>query len=178
MKTLFGLCLLGAVLINSTLRAAPKGAAPAVWRQDVTRLSIPSVPAQGKIHGQSFTVDRAEIVNGVLSLKQGKDLFGDRRFSVHLSLKPGEKPDGRLFTAGRQSGFDAPRVFMEWRINKDKLPETLVVKSYTMRLQFGTTRNGKLPGSIYLCVMDPHKSFVVGQFEAAATPKAILDQME
>jgi hypothetical protein len=47
-----------------------------------------------------------------------------------------------------------------------------------MRLQFGTAKNGKLPGSIYLCVMDPHKSFVVGQFEAAASSKANLDQME
>src|SRR5688572_16720175 len=178
MKILIGLCLLGSALVAGTHAAAPKASDPAVWRQDVARLSIPAVPARGKIRGQSFTVDRAEMLNGTLSLQQGKDLFGDRGFSVHLSLKPGEKPDGRVFTAGRPSGFDAPRVFMEWRVKKDPLPETLIVKSYTMRLQFGTTRNGKLPGSIYLCVMDPHKSYVVGQFEAAATSKAILDEME
>lgn len=35
-----------------------------------------------------------------------------------------------------------------------------------MRLEFGTTKNGKIPGKIHLRLPDEAGSFVVGSFEA------------
>ena len=35
-----------------------------------------------------------------------------------------------------------------------------------MRLKFGKRKDGRLPGTIYLCIDDKEKSFVTGTFEA------------
>lgn len=35
-----------------------------------------------------------------------------------------------------------------------------------IKLRFGTMRNGRLPGQIYLCMPDMRQSFVAGTFEA------------
>jgi hypothetical protein len=148
-----------------------------IWRADVSKIPIPKRAAAGKIHGRTFTVTTAEFMNGALSLRQGNDLFGDLAFKIDLSLKSGEKVDGRSFVIGK-ADFHSPSVRMHWRALKASLPETRFIDNYSMRLQFGQGKNGRLPGAIYLCVQDPHKSFVAWQFTAAATPAAILDDME
>ena len=35
---------------------------------------------------------------------------------------------------------------------------------YVMRLEFGELKEGRLPGRIYLCILDRGKSFIRGKF--------------
>jgi len=41
-----------------------------------------------------------------------------------------------------------------------------LIPKVTLRLKFGTRKDGRLPGAIYLCIDDKEKNFVAGTFEA------------
>ena len=57
------------------------------WRASLAGATIPDVPVFGQIHGEPFTVEIAEIQNGILHLKQGKEFFANKEFTVFLFLK-------------------------------------------------------------------------------------------
>jgi hypothetical protein len=42
------------------------------------------------------------------------------------------------------------------------------MKGYSMRLDFGKTQGGRLPGKIYMCLPDGMKSYLAGSFNALA----------
>lgn len=105
-----------------------------------------------------------------MKLRQGKELFADREFMIFLFLDKGEKPDGKSFEVRpkRSFGVQVPHVHVGWKVPKETLPKTQAfVDGYTMRLQFGPSRNGQVPGQIYLCLPDKEKSFLAGTFTAA-----------
>ena len=86
---------------------------------------------------------------------------------IFLFLKEGESPEGKSYNITRTSGFGSPHVHLKWKPEGSKTPESEVfMKDYAMRLDFGSIQNDKLPGKIYLCVPDAHKSVVAGTFVA------------
>src|SRR5438045_2687720 len=54
------------------------------WTADLSKVTIPQKTAVGSLHGESFTVERAELQNGVLSLRQGREFFADLEFKLFL----------------------------------------------------------------------------------------------
>src|SRR5438067_348726 len=51
-----------------------------VWMADLSKVTVPQKPAIGKLHGETFTLDRAELQGGTLSLRQGREFFADLEF--------------------------------------------------------------------------------------------------
>jgi hypothetical protein len=149
--------------------AAPPAPGKATWKADLAGVETPKEPASGQVHGLEFTLDRAEIQGGVLSLRQGKEFFADREVQVFLFLGT-QKPDGKSFEISRtKKDAGAPHVYVGWKPAGQKVPQKTAftgLDGYAMRLKFGTAQNGKLPGQIYVCLPDPEKSFVAGSFEA------------
>ena len=64
-------------------KPAVKSDAP-FWMADISRAEIPKKPASGKLHGEAFTLERAELQGGVLSLRQGQEFFADLEFKLFL----------------------------------------------------------------------------------------------
>jgi hypothetical protein len=145
-----------------------------IWRADASTAVIPAGPSLGQLRGQRFLVTSAELRGSALILRQAKDRFGERQLMIHLFLKAGDSEapgaDGKMFLVRKATEADAPRVSMQWRTAKDSMPETLWVDHYSLRLEFGRSQAGRLPGEIYLCVSDPQKSFVAGHFTAVLAP--------
>jgi hypothetical protein len=151
------------LLIGMSVVGAPPAA---VWRSDLSKAKVPGEPAAGKIHGERFVVEKAELQGTILTLRQGQEFFADREFKIFL-FSAGQKPEGKTWNVRTDTGFDSPHVHMSYRVEKEGVPKSEVFsRGFAMRLSFGKAQNGRLPGSIYLCLPDARKSFVAGRFNA------------
>jgi len=147
----------------------PSTIPPGAWNLDLTNVKIPETTASGKIHGVRFTVEKANIENGILTIRQGKDFFPDYAVLIFLFLKKGEKLAGRTFNISKDKGFGVPHIHMKYKQEGKKFPKTeMFTKKYAMRLEFGKKENGFYPGKIYLSVPDELQSYVAGTFQAEA----------
>ena len=149
-----------------------KSATKPTWRKNVTRVSIPSAPAEGMAHGARFKVNAATFENGVLMLQQRKDSSLGPAFMVFVFLKEGETIDGKKFKVkANDDTFGIPHIHFMYQVEGEDVPETdMFMQDYAMKLEFGKVSGGKLPGRIYLCLPDDKKSFVAGTFEAEMKP--------
>lgn len=146
--------------------SAKLGNGQPVWKADVADTSIPSAAARGMAHGVPFSVEKAYVQNGILHLRQGKDVFADQEFIIFLFLRQGASPDGKkvFMSVDNTAG---PHVHLQYRAEGENIPGTeTFMKEYAMHLEFGKSANGKVPGKIYLCLPDEAKSFVAGSFTA------------
>jgi len=110
--------------VSPALASAAEPKKP-VWREDLTDVSIPSVPAQGMVHGVAFKVEKARLIEEmVLELRQGKEFHADRAIRIVLdrsNLAPAEIVDGKKFesTSSRDQpgGFvrQAPTIYLVYK---------------------------------------------------------------
>jgi hypothetical protein len=124
--------------------------------------------ASGKLHGRDFRADKAELANGVLTLRQGEDFFPDLALKVFLFPEEGETAEGKTYnvSTGKYRGL-RPHVHVLWKETGENLPESEVfMDGYTMKLSFDKASGGKLPGKIELQLPDEAKSSVTGSFVA------------
>jgi tetratricopeptide (TPR) repeat protein len=137
------------------------------WTMELNQARIPDGMAAGRICGNDFTVEKAKVENGILSLRQGQDFFPDREFMIFLFPEQGEALEGKTYRVAKDQGHGSPHVHMKWKpTNKDVPDAEIFMKEYTMLLEFGKQKNGVLPGKIYLSIPDESKSFVAGAFKA------------
>lgn len=140
------------------------------WTLQLEGVEIPSQPAQGRLRGRSFTPDQVVMQNGWLIFRQGRDFFPDLELSVVLFQNdPNKLADRTFLVPGAPDTW--PHVSLQWKEPGQALPQIqTLVDRYALRLEFGSIRDGKLPGKIYVCVADEAKSFLRGTFEAELKP--------
>lgn len=159
---------------NTTNKSPAKEAAEKAvnsWCEAVTKQPFVQKPAAGKVHGQPFLVQGAEMTgNNILTLRQGNDFFADREITVFVFGAKGAL-DGQtiLLKNGEHEGPLDCHVHLGWKVPGKDLPEH---KSYFgsegigMKLTFGKRKEGLLPGYILLRMPDPQKSYLEGYFYA------------
>jgi hypothetical protein len=128
-----------------------------VWAQP-----IPDKPAAGKVQGREFKVKE-----GCLKLRQGEGFSSHlEEFEIDLSRKKVENFSGKTFTVelNQKAGIDITLAYSGER--KGSIKTRTYLGDYTMKLEFGAAKDGKLPGKIHLRLPDEAGSFVVGTFEA------------
>ncbi len=142
----------------------------ATWLEELTDVAIPKTKATGKIHGNAFTIQRAEIQQGTLTMRQGSGFFADLEWKLFLFAPEISRLEGHFLnidTEDTEAVKNMPHVYMSWKEGGKDLPKTKTwTGGYVIQLRFGHVTNGKLPGEIYLCVPDMKRSFVAGTFEA------------
>lgn len=139
---------------------------------------IPDQPASGSMQGAPFTPDYAAIEGGVLTLQQGDEPLATE-VTIFLFTQPWEVPAGASFKivprplAGlfpEPQGAptpNVPHVRVHWRESGQHARRSRdFSEGYTLTLELGQERDGKLPGKIYLGLPDDDKSFVAGTFDA------------
>ena len=140
------------------------------WVEQLTDVTPPKTRAAGKIHGATFTMTRAEIQQGVLSLRQGTGFFPDMEWTLFLFAQKVTDLEGHFLnieTEDIEGVKNQPHVYMSWKESGKDLPKTKTwTGGYVIKLKFGSVANGKLPGEIYLCTPDMKRSYVSGTFEA------------
>lgn len=107
----------------------------------------PEHPVSGTINGYKIVADRAQLENGILTIRQGNDFFADRKVTVFLfdqGAMAGRTIDGTGI------GGQAPHVSVSWRENKeDNLPDTKsLATNYDLSLTFGKATEFGIPYGI------------------------------
>ena len=142
--------------------------APAAGKlEEISAQPIPDKPAAGKVHGREFKVEKAILEEGCLKLRQGEGFATHlEEFEIDLSRKNVENFAGQTFTAelNKKAGIDITLAYSEEK--KGSIKTRTYMREYTMKLEFGTAKDGKIPGKIHLRLPDEAGSFVVGAFEA------------
>jgi hypothetical protein len=136
------------------------------WTMELTNAVIPEETVAGSVHGNGFVCDRAVLRGGILSLRQGRTWPPDLGVTVVLPAPQAEFLSGKTILVGARRPPPVPKVLLRW---KDEQEEP-VVKEYTngylLKLEFGQTDNGRMPGKIYLSFPDEARSFAAGTFDA------------
>jgi len=135
---------------------------------DAGAILIPaSTPAAGQIAGLPFTVEKATLKDGILTLRQGHDFFADREVAIFLFLKNGESPVGRKWEIAAGKNLGNPHVHFSWRDAGQSLPKTkILMRDYRLYLEFEPGRNGAVNGRIALAAPGQRESRVSGTFTA------------
>ena len=134
--------------------------------EDVSEKPIPDKPAAGKVQMKEFKVKDATPEDGSLKLWQGEDIFSHlEQFEIDLSGKGVEDFSGKTF-AVKPDEKPGIEVTLAYTVKKGTVKTSTFLSRYTMKLEFGTAKNGKIPGTIHLRLPDDAGSFVVGKFTA------------
>jgi autotransporter translocation and assembly factor TamB len=149
-------------------QAAGGDKAPAAGQlEDISAQPIPDKPATGKVHGKEFKIEKATLEEGILKLRQGEGFDTHlEEFEIDLSRKNVENFAGQTFSAklSEKASIDITLAYTGEK--KGSIKSQTFMREYTMKLEFGTAKDGKLPGKIHLRLPDEAGSFVIGTFEA------------
>lgn len=137
--------------------------------EEVSTKPIPDQPALGLVHGRKLKVEEAtlDLENGSLRIGQGDGFLNKlEEFTIELPLQKIEEFVGKTITVepSEDTGIDvtlAYKVHGEFSIKTQKF-----LSGFSMKIEFGTQKDGKIPGKIHLRVPDTKRSFVVGSFVA------------
>lgn len=158
-------------------KPAPASVTPAQAPADKTAAkAVPpnlAAPATGQVQGKPFVVANSSIEGGALSLQSADAV----EVKVMLPGSSWETPAGKNFNVTDTAGPDAPRVMVTAKgmDGQGAPPEQRFTDKYTLALEFGQEKDGKLPGKIQLSLPDEAKSHVAGSFEAAIRGFRIVD---
>jgi hypothetical protein len=153
----------------TTERHIPSLALPAPdatnWTLNLAAAKITDEPANGRVNGFGFALERATIQLGRLDLRQGPKWPPDVGVSIHLYAGRTEDLAGRTVTI-EPTRTNAPSVILRWK-NDQNQPVTKEVRSgYALRVEFGQVAGNHLPGRIYIATSDDQESYAAGTFNA------------
>jgi hypothetical protein len=75
--------------------------------------------------------------------------------------------DGKRFSVKRDQDEIGPTICMSYKKEGEEYPGAEnYFNGFSMKLEFGTAKDGKIPGKLHLRLPDAEGSFVVGTFEA------------
>lgn len=135
--------------------------------EEVFSQPIPDKSAAGSIQGREFKLDEAILTKGILELRQEKPGEGGsiyvEQFRIDLSVANDDVLQGKKITIKPNQKSDVS-ILLKYR--EGQTDQTKDQKGYALNLEFGTAKNGKLPGKIHLRLSDEAGSFVVGSFKA------------
>jgi len=154
---------------NKDEKDAGKGTEVA-WTNRISKMKkIPEEEVTGQIDGVKFTLDKAVLRGGRLTLRKGTGFFANAEVDVILFLKPNEDVSGRKVVINGRVPAGGPHVSAGAMHKGDRLPKTQTHLDYLMVLEFGdyVAEDRMQPGRIYICLPDRAKSFLAGTFEAS-----------
>ncbi|MEK6770441.1 MAG: hypothetical protein AABY62_02205 [Pseudomonadota bacterium] len=136
--------------------------------------AIPAHPAKGKYQGKDFTVAEAVVDSGTLILRPEGGAFVEVRV-VPIGNERWAMPAGKKTSLVKASGASAPRIEVVTREPDGKTAENKYKDQYTLLLEYGPLKDGKLAGKLYLELPAAAKLSVGGTFEARVGGFHIVD---
>jgi len=183
-----GVARLRTVLLFAALTALP---AEARWLADCSRAAPPAAPLQGSVQGRAFRPNRTELLlraaprgvqrsTYVLRFAQISGPYPDIEATITVITPLGQGLAGKSFLVDARGPMKMPGAIREgsiryppvqgvtfrWREKGKSASQTDTPRKYTLRLQFGKSAAGRVPGTLYFCVQDPARTWVAGKFSA------------
>ncbi|WP_437882189.1 MFS transporter [Pseudomonas sp. LRF_L74] len=118
---------------------------------------------RGDLNGQVFAAQQAELINGVLRLREGNDFFARREVIVRLPKDT--RPPVRVDILPEDQG-DLPEVEISWLLPDQDLPEARRLdKGYTLHLDLQPLPPNKLVGDFHLVLPAQYQTTLSGRLE-------------
>ena len=136
------------------------------WTMNLSHAVIPDEPAAGGIRGTGFFCERATLMGGNLTLRQGKSWPPDLGITVVLFARQGEELSGKTVEVGPERAPPLPKVVLRWKDEQDQPRKQDFTSGYALKVIFGEAIDARIPGKMFLSLPDEGKSFVAGNFEA------------
>ncbi|MFI8580882.1 MFS transporter [Ectopseudomonas khazarica] len=122
-----------------------------------------AIDLDGELNGQAFRPQQGELIDGVLSLREGLDFFALRELSIRLP-QPVEGPV-RIDVLPQDSG-DLPEVELSWLLPEQDLPEARrLSRGYTLHLDLQPQAPNRLVGDFHLVLPPRFKTSLSGRVE-------------
>lgn len=120
----------------------------------------------GRVHGREFAYDRVQIVDGVISIRQGSGFLPELEVRILLPEDPLPIRQRTSFFV-RPGDEGPPEVHLSWREPGAAFPETEIIRGgYRMEIQLAPLDSGQLSGFLQLILPDAERSFLSGDFNA------------
>ncbi|CAD5110142.1 MFS transporter [Zestomonas carbonaria] len=117
----------------------------------------------GELNGQPFAPQQGELIDGVLSLREGQDFFARREISIRL-LQP-VKGAVEVDVLPQDSG-PQPEVLVSWLLPEQELPEARrLSRGYTLHLKLEPEAPNKLVGDFHLVLPPQFRTALTGRVE-------------
>ncbi|WP_017939324.1 hypothetical protein [Zestomonas thermotolerans] len=117
----------------------------------------------GELNGQPFVPQYGELIDGVLSLREGQDFFARREISIRLP----NPVDGPVSVdVMPQDPGPQPEVRISWLLPEQDLPEARrLTRGYTLHLQLEPVAPNKLVGDFHLVLPPQFHTALTGRIE-------------
>lgn len=122
------------------------------------------IELRGELNGQAFMPQHAELIDGVLSLREGQDFFARREVKIRLPQGATKAPI-RLDVLPEDDG-NLPEVEVSWLLPEQDLPEARrLSKGYTLHLDLQALPPNKLNGDFHLVLPPQYGTTLSGRLE-------------
>ncbi len=122
-----------------------------------------AINLQGELYGRPFQPQQGELIDGVLSLREGRDFFAQSELIIRLpQARPGAV---RLDVLPADQG-QLPEVEISWLLPEQELPEARrLSRGYTLHLNLQPLAPNKLVGDFHLVLPAQFKTSLSGTLE-------------
>lgn len=130
---------------------------------DEPQLAELDIRLRGELNGQRFLPQHAELIDGVLTLREGHDFYARRELVIRL----GEQPQGALrLDVLPQDAGKQPEVEISWVLPDQDLPEARrIPRGYTLHLDLQPVAPNKLAGEFHLVLPPRFATTLSGRLE-------------
>ncbi|MDP3816724.1 MFS transporter [Pseudomonas sp.] len=122
-----------------------------------------AIALNGELHGRPFMPQQGELIDGVLSLREGQDFFAQSELIIRLPQT--SKGPLRLDVLPADKGV-LPEVEISWLLPEQELPEARRLShGYTLHLDLQPLAPNKLAGDFHLVLPPQFKTSLSGRVE-------------
>jgi hypothetical protein len=122
-----------------------------------------AIELRGELNGRPFAPQQAELLDGVLSLREGQDFFAQSELLIRLP----KVPEGPLRVDVLPSDKGVlPEVEISWLLPEQELPEARrLSRGYTLHLDLQPVAPNKMAGDFHLVLPPKFKTTLSGKLE-------------
>lgn len=122
-----------------------------------------TINLRGQLHGEAFAPQQAELIDGVLSLREGEDFFARREVNIRLPRVPAGEL--RLDILPGDNG-PLPEIEISWLQPEQDLPEARrLSQGYTLHLNLQPLAPNKMSGEFHLILPPQYRTALSGKLE-------------
>lgn len=121
------------------------------------------INVHGTLAGQNFNPTQAEVINGVLILREGREFFARRELRIELGTQPA-KPIRWDILPGDVGAM--PAVEINWRMPDQTLAEARrLTHGYSLHIDLKPLAPNKMTGDIYLALPQQLQTVISGNVQ-------------
>lgn len=133
------------------------------WSTDPVKPPELRINMHGELNGEPFAPQHAELIDGVLSLREGQDFFAQRAVNIRVPLMADGSVRLNVLPTDAQP---LPEIEISWLLADHDLPEARRINhSYTLYLDLKPEPPNKLKGSFHLVLPAQFRTALNGQVE-------------